>query len=99
MILEGYLSFKTETIQEAELEDIVGSIFSFYPKIKLPEINELEELLIQDKKNTAGLINFSLLKEIGKCGYDTNINRSELSNSIDYYGQINKSSFSSRVGS
>ena len=38
-----------------------------------------------DKKNTAGKISFSLLSEIGKCGFDVFCTEDEIFDSLDYY--------------
>jgi 3-dehydroquinate synthase len=67
MILESYISLKKGLISTAEYQQIKQTINSIYDKIVFEE-NDLDpilELLIHDKKNEYGTIQFALIEGIG----------------------------------
>lgn len=68
MIIEAELSFELNLLSIDDLNQIKKAINHFYIKcpIKKTQINQLIELMLNDKKNTNQQINFTLLKEIGK---------------------------------
>ena len=68
MIIEAELSFELNLLSKDELNQIKKALHHFYIKcpIKKTQINQLVELMLNDKKNTNPQINFTLLKEIGK---------------------------------
>ncbi len=68
MILESYLSMKKNLIAEADYLQIKKSINAIFDTIVFEEsdINPILELLIHDKKNEYGTIQFALLDGIGK---------------------------------
>ena len=51
---------------------------SIYNEIEEVDINHLIKYLKHDKKNEDSLINFSILKEIGKCDFNNYINIDDL---------------------
>jgi 3-dehydroquinate synthase len=68
MILESYIALKKDLINEAEYFQIKSAIKSIYNDIIFEE-NDIEpilELLIHDKKNEFGTIQFALIEGIGK---------------------------------
>nr|WP_314835344.1 3-dehydroquinate synthase [uncultured Flavobacterium sp.] len=68
MILESYIALKKDFINEAEYFQIKSAIKSIYNDIIFEE-NDIEpilELLIHDKKNEFGTIQFALIEGIGK---------------------------------
>lgn len=68
MILESYISFDKELISESEYIQIKTTIKSIFDDIVFLE-NDIEpilELLIHDKKNEYGTIQFALIEGIGK---------------------------------
>ena len=68
MILESYIALKKDLINEAEYFQIKSAIKSIYNDILFEE-NDIEpilELLIHDKKNEFGTIQFALIEGIGK---------------------------------
>lgn len=68
MILESYISLHKNLISEAEYIEIKTAIRKIYDDIKFEE-NDIEpiiELLIHDKKNEYGIIQFALIEGIGK---------------------------------
>lgn len=68
MILESYISKEKQLITEAEYLEIKDLINSIYDKVVFSEIDmqKIIELLIFDKKNEFGTIQFALLNGIGK---------------------------------
>ena len=68
MILESYLSMKKNLIAEADYLQIKKSINGVFDTIVFEDsdINPILELLIHDKKNEYGTIQFALLDGIGK---------------------------------
>ncbi len=68
MILESYLSMKKNLIAGADYLQIKKSINAIFDTIVFEEsdINPILELLIHDKKNEYGTIQFALLDGIGK---------------------------------
>ena len=68
MILESYISLHKNLISEAEYIEIKTAIRKIYDDVKFEE-NDIEpiiELLIHDKKNEYGIIQFALIEGIGK---------------------------------
>ncbi|TDE03812.1 3-dehydroquinate synthase [Flavobacterium hiemivividum] len=68
MILESYISLDKKLISEAEYNQIKTTIKSIFDDIAFEE-NDIEpilELLIHDKKNEYGSIQFALIEGIGK---------------------------------
>ena len=68
MILESYISMKKNLISEHEYQEIKTTINGIFDKIVFEEIDlePILELLIHDKKNEYGNIQFALLDGIGK---------------------------------
>lgn len=86
-ICEAYLSAKISGLKQEELSEIVNTLKATYPaySIKLLSYPDLLEIMKNDKKNNAGQISFSLLSEIGKCGFDTFCSEADIFESLDYY--------------
>jgi len=68
MILESYISLHKNLITAEEYTEIKTAIKSIYDDVKIEEndIDPILELLIHDKKNEYGLIQFALIEGIGK---------------------------------
>ena len=68
MLLESYISMQKNLISTKEYLEIKTTINSIYESIVFEEsdMNPILELLIHDKKNECGAINFVLLDGIGK---------------------------------
>ncbi|MES3018663.1 MAG: 3-dehydroquinate synthase [Bacteroidota bacterium] len=86
-ICEAYLSFKKNGLSESDLNETVQAIKEVYPayNLKKDTYPALLEIMKNDKKNNAGQISFSLLSEIGKCGFDVFCTEEEIFESLDYY--------------
>lgn len=68
MILESYISLQKNLISPEEYREIKTIIKGIYDDIIFEEndIDPILELLIHDKKNEYGLIQFALIEGIGK---------------------------------
>lgn len=86
-ICEAYLSFRKNGLSEADLNETVNAIKAVYPayNLKKETYPALFDIMKNDKKNNAGKISFSLLSEIGKCGFDLFCEEEEIFESLDYY--------------
>lgn len=87
MIAEAFISHQRDLISLQELEEIESYLFENYGRVKLhaEEISKIISLTAQDKKNKGKEIRFSLLTEIGDCGYDIPVSASEMKKAIQYY--------------
>lgn len=72
MVMEAYISMKKNGLSEKDYLLIENSILANYglPKFSDEDIQEMIEMLQNDKKNSNSEINCCLLSEIGKCTYD-----------------------------
>jgi 3-dehydroquinate synthase len=86
-ICEAFISTKSNGLPETELKEISALINSLYPKYNITKscYPKLLELMKNDKKNSLGQINFSLLTTIGQCAIDSFCTNDEIYESIDYY--------------
>jgi len=68
MILESHISLQKNLISKAEYVEIKNSIQSIYDAVIFEEkdLQPILDLLIHDKKNEYGKIQFALLDGIGK---------------------------------
>ena len=87
MILESYLSHKLIGLGAYQLEDIKKTFQKIYKKIDFTEsdIEEILSLLIFDKKNTHGNINFVLLQRIGEAVIDNRVPKDLFAEAFAYY--------------
>ena len=65
MVLEAYLANKVSGLSDKELEEIKEAFKRKFDLIEFTkeQINSINKLLIHDKKNSHGNINFTLLKQ------------------------------------
>ncbi len=67
MIFACLISKSDELLNQDDAEEIIENLLDLYPlPALLPQWNELEKYLIQDKKNQSGKLQFTLIKAIGK---------------------------------
>ena len=68
MILESYISWQKKLIEEQEYLEIKTAINHIFDRIDFEEsdLDPIQELLIHDKKNEYGTVQFALLESIGK---------------------------------
>jgi len=87
MILEGQLSVEKTGLKQREFEDLRNYILKTYTNLpsSLPNIDKLMTNLLQDKKNEQGVIKFSLLKSIGSCDFNIEVDYNLLNSVISSY--------------
>ena len=87
MILESYLSYKKETLSLVEYQEIKTTLNSIYKPIDFNEknIDEIMKLLIHDKKNEYGKVQFVLLDGIGKCLINQSVKNELIIDSFNDY--------------
>ncbi len=87
MITEGYLSHKLTGLSLTELEELKKVLLLHYKGVVFTDedINKILKLLIFDKKNSHGNINFVLLKEIGEAVRDVHIPHELFHEAFAYY--------------
>jgi 3-dehydroquinate synthase len=90
MICEAYLSVSKCDLTQQELDKIVSYIKRIYnpKKIKEGDIDEIVQLTKQDKKNEGHRINCSLLRNIGACTFDIQIDEDDIKASIVYFNEL-----------
>lgn len=89
MICEAYLSNQASGLTAKELKEITQYILSVYKPVKIKDsiIPQLIKLMMHDKKNEKGKINFSLLSSIGKCEINIGASTQQITDSLNYYSQ------------
>ncbi len=86
IICEAYISKAIMGLSGSELQRITDYFMQRFPKYK-GKLNtaKLIEVMKNDKKNREGIINFSLLKKIGKVKIDVNCHDELIEKAINYY--------------
>jgi len=89
MICETYLSVKYCKLPESSVKSIEDYILKTFGRILISEddIEEITFLCLQDKKNEKGVINFSLLKEIGNSVFNVGVEQNEIRKVLQLYAQ------------
>jgi 3-dehydroquinate synthase len=87
MVLESYLSKEKNLITEAEYLEIKNLILSLYERVEFSskDIEKIIELLIFDKKNEFGIIQFALLEGIGKIKINQTADNKSIKSSFEDY--------------
>ena len=90
IICESYVSFRLDLISSEELDKVSSLIKNYFQLPVLPELgfNALIGLMMQDKKNIAGSINFTLLDGIGNYKIDNSVEPDVIIDSFRYYNGI-----------
>ncbi len=86
MIAEAYISQQLKLISEKDLEEIKSNIDKTYPKAELTDeqFNEILSLMQNDKKNSEGKIQFSLLNQIGEANFDQEVDETLIIEALNY---------------
>ena len=90
MICESFLSQRLLGLSRTALEEISRFLLSRYGRRPLEEtrFEALVELMRNDKKNTGGRINFSLLTAIGKVKINCTAGTPDILDSLSYYNSL-----------
>jgi 3-dehydroquinate synthase len=87
MILESYISWQKKLISETEYDEIKKVIAAIFEKIPFEEndIQPILDLLIHDKKNEYGKIQFALLDRIGAITINQEVDNKLIIKSFEDY--------------
>ncbi|MGB5242516.1 MAG: 3-dehydroquinate synthase [Lutimonas sp.] len=87
MIIEAYYSYKLNGFSLHYCDELKVFVNHFYGTIDMSkvDIESIIPLMIYDKKNVAGQVNFVLLKDIESCVWDIKVNVDLLLEGFDYY--------------
>ena len=87
IILASFISIKKTGLSKDYLEKIKNHILKIYKKISFTEkdVKEIIKLLVHDKKNSHGKINFVLIKDIGVPVYDVEVSNDLIIKAFKYY--------------
>ncbi|WNM18390.1 3-dehydroquinate synthase [Flavobacterium capsici] len=87
MILESYISYRKNLISETDLEHIKKTLLNYFEKVNFEEkdIQPILDLLIHDKKNEYGKVQFCLLNSIGKTIYNQEADNELINKAFQYY--------------
>lgn len=87
MISELYLSHKLCDFPLSKLSQVVYYIKEYYPPFffDCKDYDTLYELMTHDKKNEGGLINFTLLANVGDVRINQAVSKEKILESLDFY--------------
>jgi len=87
LISELYLSYKVCGFPMDKLSQIVYYIKEYYPTVYFDckDYDTLYEFMLHDKKNEGGIINFTLLSDLGKVKINQSVDKEKILESLDFY--------------
>ncbi len=90
MILESYLSWKQNLLSYEEFEEIKNVFLAIFKKVIIQpnEVEIIMDLLIHDKKNEYGKVQFALLDGIGKTSVNQIVGNQEIIDSFKDYESL-----------
>ncbi|MEQ8521409.1 MAG: hypothetical protein RIC15_04575 [Vicingaceae bacterium] len=90
MIVESAISADLGLLAQGTFEEIARAILDIYPKFKYDEsdFSSLFTYISHDKKNTEGILNFTLLKSIGQGIYDQEVEAEVIRKGLKKYMEL-----------
>ncbi len=90
MIVELYLSYKTCSFSKTNLVEISEWLLKLYGKFEIndSDFTQLLEFMTHDKKNEDGIINFTLISEIGKFEINQTSSKDLIIEALQFYKQL-----------
>ena len=87
IVSELYLSHKLCGFPMEKLSQVVYYIKEYYPALffDCTDYDTLYELMTHDKKNEGGIINFTLLKNVGDVRINQSVTKEKILESLDFY--------------
>jgi len=87
MIMESWLSLKIAGLSEDDLNSICVAVDSVFTRVSITETEWLaiKKLLIYDKKNRDGQVQFVLLQRIGDAVIDQSVSEAHLDEALKFY--------------
>ena len=85
MIIETKISELENLISPEKAQHIAENIQKYYPYISISAFSneEIISLMLNDKKNDHGKINFSILEGLGKCNYDYKVSQEHIEQTLE----------------
>jgi 3-dehydroquinate synthase len=89
MITEAFISEKLLNFPSEQTQTIKKEILNIYDKVSIEtfDYEGILELLIHDKKNIGGRVNFVLLNDFEDFKFDCNVSKELLIEALNYYAQ------------
>lgn len=90
MIAEAYISKSKKLLTEKSLNEIIKvlkDMFTLTP-VKEMHFEAVKKLIMNDKKNLKGKVNFSLISGIGKSCFDQSATPLQISDSLLFYNKV-----------
>ena len=86
-LCESYIAYKKYRFNKLEFDNIVNQLINTFPTIDLDikYDNLILKYIKSDKKNSNGIYNFTLIKEIGKSIINCPVSDEEVLSSLDFY--------------
>ena len=90
MIAESYMSSKKNLLSDVEFKEIEAVCKKYFGEAltEKPDFDVLLQLMLNDKKNAGGKINFSLLNRIGKCFYNQQVEKELILEGLEYLYKV-----------
>ncbi len=90
MILESYISNKSESLSDDELKEITEGILKTFSKVEIDKNDQkiIIDLLKHDKKNSHGIVKFVLLEAIGEPKIDCQVTNELITEAFTYYNSL-----------
>lgn len=90
MVCETRISMLEDLVSQETANDIISHIQKFYPQLDISKfsLEEILNLMKNDKKNSFGNINFSLLTGIGTSIYNCSVTTDRIAESLLYYQKL-----------
>jgi 3-dehydroquinate synthase len=87
IVSELYLSHKVCGFPMEKLSQVVYYLKEYYPAFVFDckDYDTLYELMTHDKKNEAGIINFTLLSQVGDVQINQQVSKEKILESLDFY--------------
>lgn len=87
MILEAHISTQLNLLPVEEYHELKSVICELFPKVSFTEgdVNAIISLLVHDKKNESGRVQFVLLERIGHAVIDKKVDNSLIYNAFEDY--------------
>lgn len=90
MVCEAYLSSKLLGMKKEFLDHISLSILKIFNDLSLAksDFTKIISVMHQDKKNSNGVLNFSLIYEPGRAAYDIAVDEKDVMDALFYFNQL-----------
>ena len=86
-VLESYISNILLNFPKEKVEKIKEHVIKYFGKTNFDSenINDIQKLLVHDKKNSHGKVNFLLLQDLGQPSFDMQVDSFLIKEAFDFY--------------